>query len=402
MGTGKSKTKARSLLTFWIGILAFSALAFAELPVIYPFDKSGSAVIARPYFEKSFLDYLREVSIFPILDEGGSPAFYYSADCASGCTNISINNYTFGSSTFAKSETGLSAVVIGHPNFSDSINSINFLRLSLGSKALADMERSLLAEQFPFRQEYYDARYTDVWDYAIDAIKKNSTVYSELTERIRAKDYAAAAEALKKYLDENFETNALYDALNLYDALDKGRIGPIQYNELMENVLRNLDVPEAELESLLKGLESEQFREALKKAMEAAEKDENLKRLAKEILNNKELMDSLMKELVKNNALKEFFDLFMKLENKDEIIRSIMRASTEYMRELVSEGKMDDISKSLEGEFKEIAESLANSFGRSILDTIGDWGSSASRELAYVLTAVALAVMAIILFKMRI
>ena len=287
--------KRALFLAFLAVTLNFSQSVLAyepEIEITYPFTQSGESVlIQNPLMHESFLDFLRENSVYVVPGKDGVPLFYYSENgtfgCYGTCSNVTMNNYTFGSKTLDM--TGLQAaeilnesVVTGSTGIDNSMNMIKSIRESLqgNPQALAEFEKELLGEQEDYlKNTYYENAYGDVWDYALEEMKKNPELYSSLRGDLNTGDLSGAIENLEKYLDGNFDINEAYDLSNLYSAIENRKLGQSQIEELMRNALKRMSEEEGMdldlegMEKLSDMLNSEEFKNAMEKAMETMQEN---------------------------------------------------------------------------------------------------------------------------------
>ena len=402
------------------------------LEVIYPFaGPENSTLVLNPYIQQSFLEFLRSNGIYPVFDSDGFPLFYYSENmsftCHGICSNISINNYTFGSkifniSGFEGAEILNGSVVLGSPGIDNFISTMNSVRgeLSENPGALAEFERQMLEEQEGYlRGVYFENAYGDVWDYALSELKKDPEIYNSVLRNMRTGNLDGSVKDMERYLRENFDINEAYDLSNLFSAIEDKKIGQGQTEEFMRNVLKkiseeeNIDLNLKDLEKLSDMLNSEDFKKAMDKASEMIEKNpeafDKLQDLANEMLNRpetREVFKEAVKKLMENadwDSLKKLMDAFNKMDNKEELMSTMMEAFGEHMRDMVEQGKMDEIKEMLnDAKLREMMMNSAQSFSEGFAENIEDWAKQIPVELAYVVALAALIITLIILMKIKI
>ncbi len=424
-----------SLLISLIATLIFSQPALAAEPsydMVYPFiEATNETILARPVLHQSFLEYLQNQSVYPVIGEDGVPLFYYSGNESYGCTgicdNITMNNYVFGSERLdAASLEGMDviddSVVVGNREIEEFMDIINGIRSSLADnpEALVEFEKQLLGDQEDIlTSTYYENAYDDVFDYAIDDIMNDPELYDSLRRNVRSHDLDGAVEDLERYLSENFEIDEAYDISNLYTALENKKIGPVQIEEFMKNVLDAM----AEMEGV--ELDTEDFKrfsellnsDGLKKAADrASEMMENNPEAFEEVLDlaNEALDDPATMEMFREavdklfenadwESVNEVLDLFNKLENKEQLLETLMEGFTDHMRDMVKEGKIDEIKRMLEDpQMMETMMKATQTFSQTALEMLSDWVKEIPIEFAYVIAIAATIATLIMLAKIKI
>jgi lipoate-protein ligase A len=429
--------KAELFLIFLTATLTFSQPALAgeaEIGVTYPFtDAGGDVLISSPYMEESFLGFLRENSVYPVMDSDGIPLLYYSEDgnlgCRGVCSNISMNSYILGSKTLNDSgllaaETLKESVVVGNRDIEGTMDTINSIRASLADnpEALAEFERHLLEEQEGYlRSVYFENAYSDVWDYALEEIKKNPGVYRSLMKHVSMKDIEGSIGDLEEFLNENFDISEAYDLSSLFSAIESRKIGQAQLGEFMRNVLEriseeggiDLDLDDIDLEGFSDLLRSEEFRNAMERAMEMIEENpemfDNLKELADEMLSRPETRDvfkEAVKEMLKNadwDSVKRLMELFGKIENKQQMLEALMEGISEHMREMAESGMIDSIREQLESaEMRTMLMEAAQGFSGGVMEDLNEWIEETPMLYAYIIAVLAVIATLIILVKIKI
>lgn len=417
-----------------------------ELNLIYPFMNAvNETLVLNPLFQQSFLDFLKDNSVQAVLDSDGFPLIYFSGEpggprfgCEGFCPSISMNNYTFGSKALNLSDvSGLDAgladmqiaeesMVVGSDGIENSIGTINAIRsgLSGNPRALADFERYLLGQQEgSLRGTYYDERYNDVWDYAVSNIEKDPGLYNSILNDLRMNDIGNAAGRLDAYLQNNFDINGAFDMESMYSALENGQIGDMQTEEFMRNVLEriaeteNMDsiknaLDNIDLENFSDLLKREEFGEMMKNAGEMMKNNpemfDKLGDLAREMVERPETRDvfkEALKEAMKNadaEAIKDLMDAFSKMENKEELMKTLMEGVGEYMREMVESGQMEEMMKQMDSPaMRDMMAEAAQEFSQSMLESMGDWAKNIPIEFSYVVALIAIIVTLLILLKLK-
>jgi hypothetical protein len=426
----------RSFLVSLIATLIFSptVICSAEPPLdmVFPFRESANdTVLARPYLHQSFLEYLQNQSVYPVIGEGGVPLFYYSGNgsfgCMGICDNITMNNYVFGSERLdVTALEGVDvideSVVVGNREIDDFIDIINSIRTSLAEnpQALGEFEKQLLEDQKDvLTRTYYENAYDDVFDYAVDDIMNYPEIYGSLRRNVRSDNLEGAVEDLERYLGENFDIDEAYDMSNLYSALEDRKIGPMQLEEFMRNVLDSVaemegaELDTADLDKFSDLLNSDEFKQAADKAAEMIEKNpqvlEDVLDLADKVLDNPATMDMFREavdRLFENadwDAVNEVIDLFSKLDNKEQMIETLMEGFTEHMRDMTKEGKIDEIKQMLEDpQMLETMMKATQTFSQTFLEMLGEWVKDIPLEFAYVVAIAATIATLIMLAKIKI
>jgi hypothetical protein len=426
----------RLFLVSLIATLIFSqpAVYAAEPPVevVYPFiGAANGTLLTSPYLHQSFLDYLYNQSVYPVIGEDGTPLFYYSENetfgCSGICSNITMNDYVFGSERLgAPAGTGMDvldeSVVVGNSEIEGYIDTVNTLRSSLAGnqQALQELEMQLLEGQEDYlTSTYFKNAYDNVFDYAIEEVMNDPETYSSLRWNVKTNDVGEAVSDLEKYLSENYDIDGAYDMSSLYSALQDKKMGQLQMEEFMRNVLdrmgdmEGVDLDTADLEQFSDLLNSDEFKEASDKAMDMLEENpelfEDVLDLAEKVADSPETMD-MFKEAVDKmfenadwDSVQNVMDLFNKLENKDQLLETLMEGVSEHMREMVKEGKIDEIKGMLEDpKMLEMMTEAAQSFSQSFMEQMGDWASEIPIEFAYVIAVVATIATLIMLNKIKI
>jgi hypothetical protein len=415
-------------------ILAFSQPAMAEgdVGVVYPFvEAEDSTLVTSPYLEESFLQYLEESSVYPAIDSDGLPLFYYSENgtfmCQGICSSISMNNYIFGSK--ALDVSGLPAAemlnesaVVGSPEIGNFIDGINAIRSSLrhNPDALAEFESQLLEEQEGYlRSTYFENAYDDVWDYALEEIMRDPLMKAKLRQDMITGDLEGSVEEIEKYLRENFDINGAYDMSSLFSAIENKKIGHAQAEEFLRNVLErmgeemNMDLDLSDIDKFSDLLNSEEFKDVMDRASEIIEQNpqafDRLQDLADEMLSRPETRDvfkEAVKEMMENadwESLKELLDLFNKIDNKEQMLSTMMDAFSEHMRDMVSEGKTDEIMQMLDDpKLREMLAESVQSFSEGFLENLGDWAKEIPVEFAYIVALAAVVATLLMLIKLKI
>jgi len=428
--------KLRLFLISLIATLIFSQpLLRAEdngVEVIYPFIEAESqTLVLSPYLQESFLEYLKSNSVFPVIDSDGFPLFYYSDNetfgCYGVCSNITMNNYSFGSKLvnitgFPVPEILPESVIVGSPAIESSMNTMNSIRASLAENpaALAEFERQLLEEQEGYlRSVYFANAYGDVWDYALDEIKHDPEIYNSILKNMHLGNLEGSIDGLEKHLLENFDINEAYDLSNLYSAIENKKIGQAQIEEFMRNVLKrmseeeNIDLNLEDLDKLSDMLNSDEFKRAMDKAMEMIEENpeafEKLQDLANEMLarpETQEVFKQALKELMERgdwDSVKKLLDVFNKMDNKQQLMETMMEGFSDHMRDMVTEGKLDEIKELISDEkLRKMMLESAQSFSKGIFENLADWAKETPVELAYIVALAAVIAALILFMKMKI
>ncbi|MBN2330385.1 MAG: hypothetical protein JXC85_01090 [Candidatus Aenigmarchaeota archaeon] len=425
----------RSFLISLIATLIFSQPALAAEPsmdIVFPFTEAANeTIIARPYLHQSFLEYLHNQSVYPVIGDDGVPLFYYSGNGSYGCTgicgNITMNNYVLGSERLdAASLEGLNvideSVVVGNREMEDFIDIINGIRTALADnpQALGEFEKQMLGDQEDFlTSTYYGNAYDDVFDYAIDDIMKDPEIYDSLTRNVRSSDLEGAVQDLERYLGENFDIDEAYDLSNLYSALNDKKIGPVQLEEFMRNVLDSIaEMENAELDTHDLGrysdlLNSDEFKKAAEKAADMIKENPeafgDVIDMANEALDDPATLDMFREAVDKLfesadwESVNEVLDLFNKLDNKEQLLETLMEGFTGHMRELVREGKIDEIKGMLQDpQMLETMMKATETFSQTFLEMLGDWAKEIPIEFAYIIAIAATIATLIMLAKIKI
>jgi len=414
-----------------------------DFNVIYPFMNAvNETLVLDPFFHQSFLDFLKNNSVEAIIDKDGLPLVYFSGEpggprfgCEGFCPVISINNYTFGSK--ALNDSGLAnmqdmqimneSMVVGNGEIENSIDTINAIRADLGNnpQALADFERYLLEQQEGLlRGTYYDERYKDVWDYAVSDIQKDPGLYNSLVNDLRMDDIEGAISKMDDYLKNNFDIDGAFDLENMFSGLENGQLGNMQTEEFMRNVLERIAETEnmeniknaldnIDLEKLSDLLKKDGFSEMMKKANEMMKNNpemfDRLDDIAKEMLERPETRDvfkEALKEAMKNGdweAIKNLMDAFSKMDNKQELMETLMQGMGEYMREMVESGQMENMMKQMDDPaMKDMMSEAFQSFSQDIAENMWDWIKKTPIEFSYVVALVAIIATLLILMKLKI
>jgi hypothetical protein len=419
---------------------AAEAAAESGFNVIYPFaEAANGTLVLRPFFQQSFLAFLENNSVQAVLDNDGLPLAYFSGEprfgCEGFCPAISMNNYTFGSKSLNSS--GLAnmqdmrimneSMVIGNEGIEQSVDTMNAIRASLGGnpQALAAFERYLLEQQDGFlREAYYDELYKDVWDYAASGIRKDPGLYNSLLNDLRTDDINGAISKMDDYMQGNFDINGAFDLENMYSAIENGELGNMQTEEFMRNVLKKIAETEnmgsiknsldnVDLEKLSGLLKTDEFRKMMEKAGEMMKDNPGmfgkLGDLAKEMLERPETAEvfkEALKEMMKKGdweSIKSLMDAFSKMDNKQELMETLMKGMGEYMREMVESGKMDEMMKQMnDPAMKEMMAEASKSFSQGMLENAWDWIKKTPVEFSYVVALIAIIVTLAILMKLRI
>lgn len=427
--------KEKLFLTFLTATLIFSQPVLAEeseIEVTYPFIGSGEDVlISNPYLQGSFLDFLEENSVHTVIDKSGIPLLYYSENqsfgCQGICSNISMNNYTLGSSIL--DVPGLlpgdinESMVFGNRDIEETMDTMNAIRESLGDnpEALSGFESQLLEQQEGFlRGVYFENAYDDVWDYALEEIKKDPEVFGSLMKHIGMKDIGASVGDLEKFLSENFDINSAYDMSSLFSALENRQMGQAQMGEFMRNVLErlseqqgiDLNLDDIDLEGFSELLDSDEFKNTMEKALEMIEENpemfEHLKELAEEMLERPETMEvfkEALKEMLEKadwESISKLIELFSKMDNKQQLLEAMMEGATEHMREMAESGMMDEIQEKLnDPELRKMLMEAAQSFSKGILDDLVERIEQTPMGFAYIIAILAVIATLIILMRIK-
>jgi hypothetical protein len=429
--------RARLFLAFLTITLISSQSAPAEgteIEVTYPFMDAGRDVlILNPYLEESFLGFLRENSVYAVMERDGLPLLYYSEDEALGCrgicSNITMNNYTLGSkildaSGIRATEFFNESMVAGSSGIENLTDTINSIRASLAGnpEALAGFERQLLEEQEGYlRSTYFGNAYDDVWGYALEEIKKRPEVYSSLTGHINMGDIEGSIADLEGFLNEGFDISGAYDMFSLFSAIENKRIGQVQLDEFMRNVLKRLseeenmelNLDDIDLDMFSDLLKSEEFKNAMEKAletiMENPELFDRLGDLADEMLSmpeTKEIFKEAVKEMLRHadwESVMKLMELFNKIDNKQQLLEALMEGTSEHMREMVQSGMADEIMQQLEDpELMETFMETVQDFSKGTLESLTEWAEETPMALAYVIAIAAVIATLIILMKIKI
>jgi tetratricopeptide (TPR) repeat protein len=424
-------------LIFLAGIISFSLhlvqAAESELDVVYPFlNATEEMLVLKPYFHQSFLDFLGTNSVHPVIDKDGLPLVYFSDNlsfgCSGFCSNITVNNYTFGSKSLDYSGLPYEMItedtlVAGSSGIEQSIDTMNAIRASLKNdpEALAGFERYLLEEEEGFlKGTYYDELYGDVWDYAVSKIRDDPYLYGSLLKDMKTGDMGEAISRLDEYLRNNFDINGAFDLENMYSAIENGQLGNMMAEEFMRNVLEriaeneniDLNLDDLNLEEFSDLLNTEEFREMMERVSEMMENNpemfDRLADLAKEMMKNpetREVFKEAMKEMMKNadwDTIKNLMDAFSKMENKQELMEMLMESMGEYMREMVESGQMDDMLNMMnDPAMREMMAEAFQSFSQEMLESMGDWIKEIPIEFSYVVALIAIIATLLILMKLR-
>jgi tetratricopeptide (TPR) repeat protein len=424
-------------LIFLAGIISFSLQPAQavdnELNIAYPFVKETEEILVlKPYFHQSFLDFLEKNSVHAVIDRDGLPLTYFSEEprfgCSGFCSNITVNNYTFGSKSLDYS--GLpyemiteDTVVAGNSGIEQSIDTMNAIRESLKNdpEALASFERYLLEEQEGFlRGTYYDELHDDVWDYAVSKIQEDPNLYGSLTKELGMGNMEEAIGRLEEYMKGEFDINGAFDLSNMYSAIENGQLGNMQVEEFMRNVLNriaeneNMDInlDDMNLEEFSELLNTEEFREMMERVSEMMENNpemfDRLADLAKEMMESpetREVFKEALKEMMKNadwDTIKNLMDAFSKMENKQELMETLMESMGEYMREMVESGQMDEMLDMMnDPAMREMMAEAFQSFSQEMFESMGEWIKEIPIEFSYVVALIAIIATLLILMKLR-
>ncbi|MEE9323605.1 MAG: hypothetical protein V3U72_03595, partial [Candidatus Aenigmarchaeota archaeon] len=367
-------------------------------------NTSTETLVLEPYLQQSFLDFLEKNSVQAVIDKDGLPIVYFSEEprfgCSGFCSNITMNNYTFGSKSIDEPKPALmqimeESMVIGNRGIEHSIDTINAIRASMKDKpgALADFERYILEEQEGFlRKTYYDELYEDVWDYGLSGIRENPDLYNSLLKNMRMDDMEGAINMMEEYLQSNFDINGAFDLESMYSAIENSRLGNMHVEEFMRNVLKRLaetenleiDLDGIDLEKFSDLLKTDEFREMMKRASEMMKNNpemfDRLHDIAKEMMERpetKEVFKDALKEMMKNSdwdTMKNLMEAFSKMENKQELMEMLMKGMGEYMKEMVESGQMDEMVKLMDDPaIREMMSEAFQYFSQEMVESIGDW-----------------------------
>lgn len=413
-------------------LVSLQAVAARALDVTSPLGQDGDGrVIANPYMHESFLDYLKSNSVYPVLGKDGVPLFYYSENKAFGCTGIcdtvSTNGYTLGSRNADLSSTDParlidSSLLMGDSATQEATNTLNAMRQSLSGnpEGLDLLERQILENQEgAIKGSYMSERYGSVWDYALEKLQQDPSAYNNLLNNVAGGNLPASAGALDDYLKSNFNINSAFDASSLYSALESGMLGPMQSAELMENVLdqlsgqlgKNMDLSKLSEYSPL--MNTPEFRQAMENALNEIEKNPESYQRMKDMINSmmqdeqsRQVLRDLMTEMIKKGdweALKNLSKIFSELGNSKELMAELMKGITEHMREMIANGKMDEISKLLDDpEMKQMFDEALKAFSESFFEQLQKYIGDFLGEYAYVLAVVAVAAALLVFYRMKI
>jgi hypothetical protein len=366
------------------------------------------------------------------MDDDGLPLFYYSENksfnCNGVCSNITMNNYSFGSkmldpSGFQAAETLDGPVVLGNPGVEDYVDTANSIRESLGDNpdALAEFERQLLEDQEGFlKRTYIDNSYEDVWDYALEEMMRDDPkAYDSLKWSTRMGDLDGAVSDIENYLGDNFDINEAYDMSSLYSAIENKKIGQAQLGEFMRNVMKqmaeneNVKLNTDDLERFSKMLNSPEFENMMDNVLEKIEENpeafDRLKDIAQEAMSRPETME-MFREAVDRmfenadwDSVNRVMDIFNKLENKEQLLETLMEGTSRHMREMVKNGKIDEIKEMLtDPQLIETMMKAAQSFSQSFLEQAGEWAEQIPLEFAYIVALAATIATLIMLIKLKI
>jgi tetratricopeptide (TPR) repeat protein len=419
-----------------IATLIFSqAAVWAQEPsvdVVYPFlEADNQTLLLNPYMHDSFLGYLNNQSVYPIIGEEGFPLFYYSANetfgCDGVCSNITMNNYVFGSEMMNITPgPGMDvldeSVILGSSEIEEFMDIVNSIRTTLADDpdALAEFEKQLLEDQEDMlRSAYFENAYDDVFEYAVEELKKDPETYDSLRRDIVMNDLDSAVEELERYLAENFDIDEAYDLSNLYSALEDKKIGQIQLEEYLNNVLdkmaemENVDLNTDDIEKFSELMNSEEFKKAADKATDMLEDNpeafEELLELAERGLESpeaREMFKDAVKEMLERadwESIQKLMDLFNKMDNKQQLLETLMEGFSEHMREMVQEGKIDELKGMLDDpKVREMMLEAAQSFSQTSLEMLADWTKEIPIEFAYIIALAATIATLIILYKIKI
>lgn len=424
-------------MTFLAIILSFNpqpALAEeSDVSPLYPFlDASTETFVSEPYFQESFLEFLENNSVYPVIDEERLPLLYFAEEpglgCEGFCSNITFNNHTFGSKTMDSSnlpemEDLKERMVMGSGELEKSMDTINAVRTALKSdpEALAEFERYLAGEQEgPIKGTYYDELYDDVWDYAVSEMEKDPAFYGPLLKEMKTDDLEGAIERMDDYLQENFDMNGAFDIASMYSAIENGQLGNIQTEELMRNVLKeiagqegmDIDMDGLDLEGLSDLLDTDEFRGALKKASEMMKENpemfDRLSDLSREMMDNpetREVFKDALKEMMENSdwdAMKDLMEAFSKMDNKDDLLQMLSESMGEYMRQMVESGQMDQMMEMMsDPAVKEMMSEAFQSFSQEMLESAWDRLKEIPAEFSYVVAIIAILATLVILMKLK-
>ncbi len=425
-------------LIFLAGIISFSPhfvqAAESEFDIVYPFaNATTETLVLKPYLQESFLDFLEENSVQAVIDEDGLPLAYFSEEpifgCSGFCPSITMNNYTLGSKSLDYSGLPYETIteetmVVGSSDIGQSIDTMNAIRASLKNdpEALAGFERYLLGEQEGFlKGTYYDELYDDVWDYAVSDIQDDPYLYRSILREMEAGDMGKAIEKLEEYMKGGFDMNGAFDLSSMYSAIENGQLGNMQMDEFMRNVLKriaeneNMDInlDDLNLEEFSDLLDTDEFREMMERAGEMMKDNpemfDRLADLAKEMMENpetREIFKEALKDMMKNadwDALKNLMDAFSKMENKQELMETLMESMGEYMREMAESGQMDEMLNMLDDPaMREMMAEAFQSFSQEMFESAWDWIKEIPVEISYVIAIIAIIATLLILMKLRI
>ncbi len=394
-----------------------TCVSAAEYPeeLLYPFLEIGERkILVNPYLDQSFLDYLESNGVYPVIGKDGSTLFYFSENeefgCLGVCDQIVLGDYIMGSQTmepeaFAELPKLENQVVIGNEELERHIDSVNALReiLSDDPVALDEVEKALLeSNQDPLKRVYYENAYEDVFDYAIEDLKGDPDAYNSIVRNLEIGNLEGGVNAFESFISENYDLDESFDVSDLYSALEDRKIGPKQFEELLENVLdriaenEGIDIDLEGLDRFSELLGTEEFDSIMDKVTEAIENNpetfDMIKELSEDILKSpesKEMFQEAVKKMMENvnwESIQRVMDLFNKMDNKEKLLETLIEGVGEYMRELAESGKADEIKSLMTDEnLIKLMDKAFQSFSESFLDVLRNWVEDIPIEFAYIL-----------------
>ncbi|UCD03142.1 MAG: hypothetical protein JSV63_00715 [Candidatus Aenigmatarchaeota archaeon] len=409
-------------------------VAGAEYPqeILYPFWETGETkLLVNPYLDQSFIDYLVSNDVYPVIDRDGSTLFYFSENeefgCVGICDRIVLGEYVMASNSmeteaFPALPQLENQVVVGDDNLKRHIESVNTLReiLSHDDVALDEFEKILLENnQDPLKRLYYENAYDDVFDYAIEEMRNiDPGAYNSIANSIDEGDLDGAVNSFENFMNESYNIDSAFDASDLYSALENGNIGTKQFEELLENVIDRMaenegfDIDPQDLDRLSELLNSEEFGDITDKISENIENNpeifDKIKDLSGNILDSpqsRELFEEAIREMMENvkwEHIQRLIDLFNKIDNKEELMQTLMEGFSKHMRELLRTGKADEIKSFMDDEkLMQLTNQAMQSFSTGFLDQLRELISNIPIEFAYVLALVVTITTLIMLAKIK-
>jgi uroporphyrinogen-III decarboxylase len=101
-------------------------------------------------------------------------------------------------------------------------------------------------------------------------------------------------------------------------------------------------------------------------------------------------------------TIKNLMEAFSKMENKQELMETLMKSAGEYMKEMVESGQMDELTKMMnDPALKDMMAEASQYFSQEMAESIWDWIKETPIEVAYVVALIAIIATLLILMKLR-